>query len=82
MKNKINMKIFFNTIIIYIITLLVASGNDKKPFTFLTSVGSTINEAHVRANNIAFMNGMKVVGRKTVKSGDTWVTTVKVVSRN
>jgi len=55
--------------------------NDKKPISFLTSTGNTIGDAHARAYNIAYMNGMKIIGRNTVKSGGVWITTVTLVSK-
>jgi|694.fasta_scaffold32503_6 hypothetical protein len=69
----------FFTLFIFLNTLI---GNDKKQISFLTSVGSTIGEARARAHNTAYMSGMKIIERKTVKSGDLWITTVKITPRH
>ena len=74
-------KTIINIILVLILTNTGFS-NDKKPVSFLTATGNTIGDAHARAHNIAYMNGMKIIGRNTVKSGGMWVTTVTLVPKH
>lgn len=76
------MKTFLNILLVIFISCKISFANEKKQISFLTSVGSTIGEARVRAHNTAYMSGMKIIERKTVKSGDLWVTTVKITPRH
>jgi hypothetical protein len=75
------MKKIINIIVFLSLISSVGLSNDKKLFIFLTTTGKTINQAHTEAHNIAYMNGMKIIGRKTIKNGDSWVATVKMVSK-
>lgn len=52
-----------------------------KPVSFLTVVGPSLRSVKVESNNTAYMNGMKIIASRTIKSGDNWVRTVKVVPR-
>jgi len=76
MKKKI-----INSILIYLCLFSASNADDKKQVSFITSVGSTLYNSQVNANNRSYMSGMKVVGRSSVKSGNIWVTTVKIVSK-
>jgi len=76
MKKKI-----INSIIIYLCLFSVSNADDKKQVSFITSVGNTLYNSQVNANNRSYMSGMRVVGRSSVKSGNIWVTTVKIVPK-
>jgi hypothetical protein len=58
-----------------------AKAGDNKQVSFITGVGSSYREADVNAYNTAYMNGFKIVGKSTKKSGDIWVITARVVPR-
>jgi len=73
-----------NKLIIYSIVLLCLIVNiyaNDKPKSFITSVGTTYRSADVDAHNIAYMNGLKITGKRVVKNGDVWVITVTTVPR-
>ena len=79
-------KIIKISISVFIFNFLVLNGeihaNEKKMTSFITATGSTIGEARARAHNTAYMNGMKIIERKTYKNGDSWISIVKITPRH
>ena len=74
------MKIKYFIIILFLITSCAYS-QDNRPFTFISSIGGSVRQSEVRAHNIAYMNNLKVLSYNTYKSGNTWVSVVKVVPK-
>jgi hypothetical protein len=77
MKNK------FLLILGFVLALICESfSNDVKTISFITTADTNYRNSVVRAQNTAYMNGLKVISKNTTKSGDIWVTVVKVTPRN
>lgn len=77
MKNKSLLILILNFIFIH-----QSFCSDAKTVSFITSADTNYRNSVVSAQNTAYMNGLKIVSRNTTKSGDTWITIVKVVPRN
>jgi hypothetical protein len=71
------MKTFLILTVIFNFIINHSFANDKS-IGFITAVGSNYRNAIISAENTAYMNGLKVIGKNTTKSGEIWVTTIKV----
>jgi len=77
MKNKLFLILSLN-----LIFLDQSFCEDVKTISFITSADTNYRNSVVRAQNTAYMNGLKIISRSTSKSGDTWITIAKVSKRN
>lgn len=73
--NKLNYIIF----LFFCLTSFLHAG--EKNISFLTVVGPSLRDVKIQAHNTAYINGMKIIGTRTVKTGDTWITTVKITDK-
>jgi hypothetical protein len=76
MKNK-----FLLILGLSLVFICESFSNDIKTIVFITTADTNYRNSVVRAQNTAYMNGLKVVSHSTSKSGDTWVTIAKVTKR-
>ena len=74
------MKIIIYFLLIFLNYTFYSLANDKN-ISFITVTGASLRSVTTQTHNAAYMNGMKIIGTKTVKLGDTWVRTVKVTPK-
>lgn len=75
------MKIIIYFLLIFLNYTFYSLANDKN-ISFITVTGASLRSVTTQTHNAAYMNGMKIVGSRTVKVGDNWVRTVKIKSRH
>jgi len=63
---------------IYFYTMFSSPAQERKNISFLTVVGSSLSNVNVQAHNAAYINGMKIIGTRTTKQGNTWTKIVKI----
>jgi hypothetical protein len=75
------MKKIYYFILLYCSIIFTSFGGENKSVSFITITGPSLNFVKVEAHNTAYMNGMKIIGSRTLKQGNNWITVAKVIPK-